>query len=157
MADYPIYRLVKGTQLTFTEMDDNLRWLSQNMSGSQVTITGSTISMTGSVIIDGDLQVYGTASIGFLNTVAFSTGSNQLGNDTLDTQAFFNCPSLTTIEIPACADLGGSCGNNSVFQGTTGNTITLTVLSARMICNGGLPDGDIQYLQANNTVTIVQV
>jgi hypothetical protein len=86
MADYPIYRLVKGTQLTFTEMDDNLRWLSQNMSGSQVTITGSTISMTGSVIIDGDLQVYGTASIGFLNTVAFSTGSNQLGNDTLDTQ-----------------------------------------------------------------------
>jgi hypothetical protein len=24
-----------------------------------------------------------------------------------------------------------------------------------MTCNGGNPDGDIQYLQANNTVTII--
>jgi hypothetical protein len=24
-----------------------------------------------------------------------------------------------------------------------------------MTCNGGNPDGDIQYLQANNTVTVI--
>lgn len=69
MAEYPIYRLVKGDQLTFTEMDDNLRWLSQNMSGSQLTISGSIISITGSVTIEGPTNIqdltgslFGTAS-----------------------------------------------------------------------------------------------
>ena len=66
MADFPIYRLVKGNTLTFTEMDDNLRWLSRNMSGSTVTITGSAINMSGSVSIIGDVQIAGTASIGRL-------------------------------------------------------------------------------------------
>jgi hypothetical protein len=75
----------------------------------------------------------------------------------IDSQAFYNCPSLTTINISGCTDLGGSVGNNSVFEGTTGNTITLTVPSALMTCNSGFPDGDIQYLQANNTVTITTV
>lgn len=39
----------------------------------------------------------------------------------------------------------------------TGKTITLTVPAALMTCNGGNPDGDIAYLQANNTVTVIQV
>ena len=75
----------------------------------------------------------------------------------IDSQAFYNCPILTTINISGCTDLGGSVGNNSVFEGTTGNTITLTVPSVLMTCNSGFPDGDIQYLQANNTVTITTV
>jgi len=86
MADFPIYRLVKGNTLTFTEMDDNLRWLSQNMSGSIVTITGSVIGMSGSVSIIGNVQITGTASIGFIKSEGYSTGSNQLGDDTLDRQ-----------------------------------------------------------------------
>jgi hypothetical protein len=44
-----------------------------------------------------------------------------------------------------------------VFDGIIGNIITLTVPLALMTCNGGNPDGDIQYLQANNTVTIITV
>jgi len=43
-----------------------------------------------------------------------------------------------------------------VFTNIAGQTITLTIPSALMTCNGGNPDGDIQYLQANNTVTIIQ-
>ena len=70
---------------------------------------------------------------------------------------FFNCISLTTINLPLCTDLGGTVGNNNVFAAITGNTITLTVPSALMTCNSGNPDGDIQYLQANNTVTVVTV
>jgi hypothetical protein len=95
MADFPIYRLVKGTTLTFTEMDNNLRWLSQNMSGSKLTLTGSSINMTGSVVVEGDLQVYGTASIGFIKSQGYSTGSNQLGDDTLDRQTLIGIVSIS--------------------------------------------------------------
>jgi len=73
------------------------------------------------------------------------------------TYLFQLCTSLTTISLPSCIDLGGSVGNNEVFTGINGNTISLTVPAALMTCNAGNPDGDIQYLQANNTVTIVTV
>lgn len=95
MADFPIYRLVKGNTLTFTEMDDNLRWLSRNMSGSTVTITGSVIGMSGSVNIIGNVQIAGTASIGFIKSEGYSTGSNQLGDDTLDTQTLIGIVSVS--------------------------------------------------------------
>ena len=68
---------------------------------------------------------------------------------------FYNCTSLTTISIPSCTALGSTTGNDGVFNNITGRTITLTVPSALMTCNSGNPDGDIQYLQANNTVTII--
>ena len=71
--------------------------------------------------------------------------------------SFAGCTSLTTISIPSCVALGHDPNNNNVFGGVTGRTITLTVPSALMTCNGGNPDGDIQYLQANNTVTVITV
>ena len=46
---------------------------------------------------------------------------------------------------------------SGVFTGITSNNITLTVPSALMTCNAGNPDGDIQYLQSNNTVTVITV
>ncbi len=70
---------------------------------------------------------------------------------------FRECNSLTTINISGCTNLGGGVNNNNVFLNITGKTITLTVKAALMTNNGGNPDGDIQYLQANNTVTVVQV
>ncbi len=69
----------------------------------------------------------------------------------------YGSPLLTLINLPSCTDLGGTVGNDSVFVSTIGNTITLTVPSILMTCNSGNPDGDIQYLQANNTVTIIEV
>ena len=63
MANYPIYRLVKGSTLTFTEMDDNLRWLSANMSASVVTITGSTYVAGNLNVSDGITgSLFGTSS-----------------------------------------------------------------------------------------------
>lgn len=67
------------------------------------------------------------------------------------------CGNLTIISLPVCTSLGSSVGNNNVFENISSKTITLTVPNALMTCNGGNPDGDIQYLQANNTVTIVTV
>lgn len=65
--------------------------------------------------------------------------------------------SLTTVSLPLCADLGGTTGNDSVFNFIIGQTITLTIPISRQTCNGGNPDGDIVYLAANNTATIIYV
>lgn len=71
--------------------------------------------------------------------------------------AFEGCTALTEISIPSCTQLGFDALDNLVFFNIIGNSITLTVPSALMTNNGGNPDGDIQYLQANNTVTIITV
>lgn len=65
-----------------------------------------------------------------------------------------SCFLLTTILLPSCTNLGGTVLDNEVFNFIASNTISLTVPAALMTCNSGNPDGDIQYLQANNTVTI---
>ena len=65
--------------------------------------------------------------------------------------------SYESINIQSCISLGLNVFDNAVYDGITGQTITLTIPSALITCNGGNPDGDIQYLQANNTVTIVTV
>lgn len=71
--------------------------------------------------------------------------------------AAFAYARLTILNIPKCSSLGGSVLADEVFYDFTGGTVTLTVPASLMTCNGGNPDGDIQYLQANNTVTIVEV
>jgi hypothetical protein len=70
---------------------------------------------------------------------------------------FYDCTSLTTINLSSCTNLGPTVGDNDVFYNIIGNTITLTIPAALMTANAGSPDGDIVYLQANNTVTIVTV
>lgn len=76
---------------------------------------------------------------------------------TVGTQAFLGCLQLTGITLPSCTSLGDSVGDNSVFYYISGNTINLIVPAALMTCNSGNPDGDIQYLQANNTVTTTPI
>lgn len=95
----------------------------------------------------------------FVNT-AFVTSVNLPALTTINPFALQSCGglvTLSTINLPSCTDLGGTVGDDGVFNAISGQTITLTVPAALMTCNGGLPDGDIQYLQANNTVTIVTV
>jgi hypothetical protein len=76
---------------------------------------------------------------------------------TIGDTALANCTSLTTISIPSCLNLGTSVLDNGVFFNIIGNIITLTVPAALLTCNSGNPDGDIQDLQLNNTVTIISV
>ena len=71
--------------------------------------------------------------------------------------AFEGCTALTNISLPSCTQLGPTNLDDFVFANIIGNSITLTVPSALMTNNGGNPDGDIQYLQANNTVTIITI
>ena len=62
------------------------------------------------------------------------------------------------ISLPSLTTLGPTVGDDSLFLGSFGGgNLTLTVPASLMTCNGGNPDGDIQFLQANNTVTVVTV
>jgi hypothetical protein len=72
-------------------------------------------------------------------------------------QCFVGCTSLTTINLPSCIQLGQSNGYDAVFQLITGNTITATFNIALSTNIGGNPDGDIQYLESNNVVTVTYV
>jgi len=73
---------------------------------------------------------------------------------TAGNSCFRYCAGFTNINLPVITNIGTTTGSNSVFNNITGKTITLTIPSALMTCNGGAPDGDIAYLIANNTVTI---
>jgi Leucine-rich repeat (LRR) protein len=68
---------------------------------------------------------------------------------------FGQCIGLTSIDLPICTQLGSTLDFDDVFGGISGNDITLTIPTALMSCNGGLPDGDINYLTNNNTVTFI--
>ena len=74
-----------------------------------------------------------------------------------DTDSFQSIDAVTSISIPSCQNLGETVGFNSVFNDVVGQTINLTVPAALMTCNSGGPDGDIVYLQTNNTVIITTV
>jgi hypothetical protein len=93
-----------------------------------------------------------TAGESCFNTCNSLTTLNLPQLITVGTGCFIFCTSLTEISLPVCTNLGNTVLNNNVFYNILGNTIELTVPSALMTCNGGNPDGDIQLLQANNTV-----
>ena len=57
-----VYRLVKGSPLTFAETDENFRYLLSNMSGSVVAITGST-GITGSLTVEGPTTFSGSVNL----------------------------------------------------------------------------------------------
>jgi len=72
-------------------------------------------------------------------------------------ECFYTCYSVLTLNLRNCLNLGTSVNYNFMFFYISGQTITLTIPAVLMTCNGGNPDGDIQYLQANNSVTIITV
>lgn len=68
---------------------------------------------------------------------------------------FSGCVFLTTIYIPKCTQLGTTVGDDSVFFNIASLYITLKIDPSRLTCNLGGPDGDIAYLQANNSVVLL--
>lgn len=70
---------------------------------------------------------------------------------TVSVNAFRFNLSLTVLGLPVCSDLGGTTGDDLVFNGITGQTITFTLLTATA------GDTDVTILQANNSVTLILV
>jgi hypothetical protein len=97
-----------------------------------------------------------SAGVSCFSTCTSLTSISFLSLTGLSQSCFAVCNSLTTIDLPLCTNLGGTVANNNVFLGITGNTINLTIPTSLMTCNAGNPDGDIQYLQTANTVTIIE-
>ena len=91
---------------------------------------------------------YGCSS---LSTISLPNASS------MGTHVFYQCTVLSNLNIPNCLTLGPTTGDNNIFGLISGSTVTVTLPTSLMSCNGGLPDGDIQTLQANNTVTITTV
>jgi hypothetical protein len=66
--------------------------------------------------------------------------------------AFAGCTDLREINIKWCDKLGSTTGDNGVFAGITNNAFTLYIQQELFTVNGGLPDGDLAYLQNNNII-----
>jgi Leucine-rich repeat (LRR) protein len=70
---------------------------------------------------------------------------------------FYDCRSATTFNLQSMINLGGTVGDNGVFDSINTNHVTLTIPSALLTCNSGLPDGDIIYLTGHSPTTIITV
>ena len=69
---------------------------------------------------------------------------------------FALCPSLATIILPLCTNLGGTVGDRHVFLTINGyQPVVLTVPVALQTCDAGNPDGDIVYLLATNPFSTI--
>ena len=101
----------------------------------QVTDDGSVNSM-------GDNCLAGGSIANLVLSAAVSVGNGLLGN----------CP-LSNIELPACTSLGSTSGNDGIFTGISGQSISAIFNIALATNNAGQPDGDILDLYANNDVT----
>jgi len=105
--------------------------------------------VTSNVIIHTIGKVFGSATL--LTTVILPAVL------TISLGCFESCFSLIILNISSCTNLGPTVGDDFVFNYVSSNIITLSIPLALTTCNAGSPDGDIQYLQANNTVTIITV
>jgi hypothetical protein len=69
---------------------------------------------------------------------------------------FASCPSLATVILPLCTNLGGTVGDDNVFLTINGyQPVVLTVPVALQTCDAGNPDGDIVYLLATNPFSTI--
>ena len=141
---------------------------SVSISGFEARLTGGSpfnmlqSALVGSGLLSIDDQISSVQRIGTYSLAA-SPALNTIKLPGLtSTTGFYNFmgsatdPGDVIIYIPLCASIGATVGDDSVFNSAFGGkNITLTVPASRMTCNSGNPDGDIQFLQANNTVTIV--
>ena len=78
---------------------------------------------------------------------------------TIGDSAFLTTPGTATsrIQLPACTSLGSTVGDDTVFNGRTGATIDATFNVVLATIDGGAEDGDIVYLDTNNTVSITYI
>lgn len=137
MADFPIYRLVKGTTLTFTEMDGNLKWLSRTMSASKVEITGSTY-------IEGDLTVYHGITGSLFGTSSWAENVISASYAKSSSYAYTasiaesSSYSLTASSADDFVVRGNLTASNALITGTlTTQTIVVQTITSSIIYSSG--------------------
>jgi len=138
---------------------------------SSVTVIGNTVKLINSGTIAMNTPGWGFGGIVKIEdfgSVTSIIGNSLMGLSVLTDAIFPNvteilatpfywCYEVRNIYIPKCTNLGGTVGYDTGFQDTL-RDITITIPSYLMTCNGGLPDGDIQWLIDNRPgTTIIQV
>lgn len=87
------------------------------------------------------------------NATSLQTFSAPLATD-LPGNGMENCTSITTIDLTSCINLGTDPTDASVFNGITGQTVTLDIAAVNATNNGGGVHASVAYLIANNTATV---
>jgi hypothetical protein len=101
------------------------------------------------VYLTQNFTVDETVFIGNDITHVFVENGNILGN------GMFDDNNLQYINIRSLLNIGATTGDDQVFFNTTGNNVTVIAPSIHQTSNGGGLEGDLAYLDANNTVTFV--
>lgn len=121
-----------------------------------VTIVKDAFSGSGIVIVNclscTTVGQYAFAFCSYLVTVNLPVATS-IGNNC------FNADSaLASVVLVGCTNLGGTVGNNQVFDNIFGSTLTLSASIFLQTCNAGSPDGDITLLSTNSpAATIVYI
>jgi hypothetical protein len=92
---------------------------------------------------------YAFAFCSYLITVNLPLATS-IGNNCFNADS-----SLSSISLVSCTNLGGTVGNNLVFDNIFGSTLTLAVPIALQTCNAGSPDGDITLLSTNSPLATI--
>jgi len=118
-----------------------------------VTIVKDAFSGSGIVIVNclscTTVGQYAFAFCSYLVTVNLPVATS-IGNNC------FNADSaLTSVVLVGCTNLGGTVGNNQVFDNIFGSTLTLSASIFLQTCNAGSPDGDITLLSTNSPAATI--
>ena len=73
---------------------------------------------------------------------------------TLKENVFDGCTLLNYVNLSSCTNLGGTVGNNNVFNATTAVIDVILATDTLMTCNAGSPDGDLQMLLDDSRLTV---
>jgi hypothetical protein len=137
--------------------NNNSNLLSVNDEANCIITTGEAPFNNNYSLVTCNLPSLTTAGYGCFINCASLTAFNLPALVTAGDGCFLNCQSATSFNLPSCINLGSNVEENFVFDGIYFNTITLTVPSALMTCNSGVPDGDILYLYVYDTLTVITV
>lgn len=122
---------------------------SSTYSALVVDGVGNTIKLYGGAgVIIADLTGAADNLIGVYDTgTVFDVGTGSMSG-CINLVQFVTAVGFNT------ASIGGNPAADNVFSGITGNAMNITIPSQLMTCDGGNPDGDIDYLITANTVTV---
>jgi len=107
-----------------------------------------TITMNGLTTISGNYLVRDTAVLEFIFPNLINWNTNAL---------FYGNPSLNNIYAPKLETLGTTTGYDGAIANNFANGGTVTVSNVLQTCNGGLPDGDLDYIITNRNANVIYV